>query len=98
MNFTELTNTNREVRGIIYDICATYNIILLDNRKSAALYMIRKEYSDLDLPDIVDTNFKSKLTSIFDKKLNVSLTLVIKACEHDEIFLDFVNFLENLAH
>lgn len=95
MKFTELINTTREVRGIIYDIFATYNIILLDNRKSAALDMIRKEYFDLDLPEIVDINFKSKLSSIFDKKLNVSLILVVQACKHDKIFIDFIDFLEN---
>jgi len=92
--FTELTNTTEETRGVIYDVFATYNIVIQDSKRSPALEMIQKEYDYLSLPSLEDKEFNEKLDKELEKKFNVSLTDVVEACENDEIFLDLVAYVK----
>ena len=95
MSFVDITNTTREKRGVIYDIFATYNIILLDERRYPVLEIIREEYDYLILPYLANKEvFRESLSFEFEKKLNVSLTEVINTCENDGIFSEFVHYLK----
>ncbi|WP_019393683.1 hypothetical protein [Priestia filamentosa] len=92
--FIEIENTTEETRSIIYDVFATYNIILQDHRRFPAFDMIQQEYNHLKLPILNDKDFGPKLKSELEQSLNVSFNDVIKTCEHDQIFMDLINFLE----
>jgi hypothetical protein len=94
MSFIDIPNTNSEIRGIIYDIFATYNLILLDKRRQPMLGKIREEYNHLDLPDFEDKELKSKLSSLFEKEWNVSLEEVINECKEDGVFLEIADHLK----
>ncbi|MED4072165.1 hypothetical protein [Priestia endophytica] len=96
MKFTEIENTTEETRGIIYDVFATYNIILQNVRRVPAFDMIQQEYEDLKLPNVNDKDFGQKLKTEVEKAFNVSFNDIIKACEHDKIFLNLVNHLKNI--
>ncbi|MBK3494083.1 hypothetical protein JFL43_04260 [Viridibacillus sp. YIM B01967] len=94
MSFVDIPNTTQEVRGIIYDIFATYNIILLDRKHEPVLNIIREEYNYLELPDLDDKKIKIKLSSLFENEWSVSLEEVIKECKKDDIFLGIVKYLD----
>ena len=94
MSFIDIPNTTQEIRGVIYDIFATYNIILLDERRQPVLEKIKEEYNHLELPNLDDKKFEIKLSSLFEKEWNVSLKEVIKGCKEDGIFPGIVNYLE----
>lgn len=86
--------TTDEIQGIIYDIFATYNIILLDRRREPVLNKIREEYKDLKLPDMDDKELKIKLSILFENEWKVSLEEVIRECKKDGIFSKFIEYLE----
>ena len=92
--FTEIENSTEEIRSIIYDVFATYNIILQDHRRFSAFDIIQQEYNYLNLPILNDKDFGLKLKSELEQSLNVSFSDVIKACEHNQIFMDLITFLE----
>lgn len=94
MSFVDITNSTEEIRGVIYDIFATYNIILLDRKNEPVLNTIREEYKNLELPDLDDGEIKTKLSFLFENEWNVSLEEVIKLCEKDRIFSETVKYLE----
>ncbi|MDV7766518.1 hypothetical protein [Peribacillus sp. CSMR9] len=94
MSFIDIPNTTQEIRGAIYDIFATYNIILHDKRRQPMLEKIREENNHLEIPDLDDKEFKSKLSSLFEKEWNVSLEEVIKKCNEDGIFSEITNHLK----
>lgn len=93
MSFVDIPNTTQESRSIIYDILATYNLILLDQRREPLLNKIKDEHN-LELPNLNEEEFKSKLTSLFKTEWNVSLDNVIKASENDKIFSEIINKLK----
>lgn len=96
MSFVDIPNTTKQVRSIIYDIFATYNIILLDRRRYPMLERIQNEYKYLEIPELDDEELKSKLSSSFKLKWNVSLEDVLKECSEDNIFPDIVTKLKAL--
>ena len=62
-------------------------------RRQPVLNKIREEYNSLSLPDLDDKEFNIKFASTFEKELGVSLTEVIEACKEDQIFSEFINYL-----
>lgn len=94
MSFIDISNSTTEIRGIIYDIFATYNIILLDRRREPVLNKIREVYKDLNLPDMDDKELKIKLSILFENEWKVSLEEVIRECKKDGIFSKFIEYLE----
>ena len=94
MSFVDIPNSTQEIRGIIYDIFATYNIILLDRKREPVLNKIREEYKYLKLPDVDDEEIKIKLSSLFENEWGISLEEVIKGCKKDGIFSEIINYLE----
>lgn len=92
--FTELANTTEKTRSSIYDVFATYNIIIQDAKCRPAFEMIQKEYNYLNLPSLGEEEFNTKLDQEFKREFSVSLNDVIDACENDGIFLDLVQYVK----
>lgn len=85
--------SGKEIRGTIYDILATYNIILLDKKCLPVLGRIKEKYKDLEIPNLEDKEFKYNLLTLFKNEWNISLEEIIEECKNDGIFLDVVNYL-----
>ena len=94
MSFVDIPNSTQEIRGIIYDIFVTYNIILLDRKREPVLNKIREEYKYLKLPDVDDEEIKIKLSFLFENEWGISLEEVIEGCKSDGIFSEIINYLE----
>lgn len=94
MSFVDIPNSTQEIRGIIYDIFATYNIILLDRKHEPVLNKIREEYKYLELSNVDDEEIKIKLSFLFENEWGISLEEVIEGCKSDGIFSEIINYLE----
>lgn len=94
MSFVDIPNSTQEIRGIIYDIFATYNIILLDRKREPVLNKIREEYKYLELSNVDDEEIKIKLSFLFENEWGISLEEVIEGCKSDGIFSEIINYLE----
>ena len=94
MSFVVIPNSTQEIRRIIYDIFAAYNIILLDRKREPVLNKIREEYKYLKLPDVDDEEIKIKLSFLFENEWGISLEEVIEGCKSDGIFSEIINYLE----
>lgn len=91
MSFIDISNINEEIRSVIYEILATYNLILLDRRREPLLDVIRKDYRHMEILDLDDKELKSKLSSLFKTQWDVSLEEVIKECNEDDVFSEITN-------
>lgn len=98
IRFVNIPNSDEKSRGIVYDIFATYNLMLLDEKYKIALNKIRAEYNYMKLPDLEDNEFYQKLSTSFREQLNLSLTDVIHAAENDGIFEKIVVFLKQIQN
>lgn len=96
IRFVDIPNSDEKSRGIVYDIFATYNLMLLDEKYKIALNKIRVEYDYMKLPDLEDNELYQKLSSSFREQLNISLVEAIHAAENDGIFEKIVTFLKQL--
>lgn len=93
MGFIDISNTTKEIRGTIYDILATYNIILLDEKRQPMLDIIKQEYKDLEIPDLEDKKLKYSLSTLFKNEWNVCFEEVIEECKNEGLFSAVVEYL-----